>query len=152
MHERMRIGRAFEDEVCEVLRAHPSVRECRVVPTIGADPAARDLLLRRRYWPDGEMITVDGAFWAWDAKCGETIEWAAYKAYMEHDVPVVVIMRSYSGVLYYQNVRCIKFDDARGRASGHRVDIDGVLYPARTERASGTPFKYVDLASMKELQ
>jgi len=154
-----------EREVYDIIRHHPAIAnatingsECTHDPgfmnEVRRSTAPAALLLR--YQPDGVALTKKGGVFYWDAKASDQIEKQAYQIYMklsDWGCPVWIWCRPPGCDLYYQRLHLIRFQDSTQWVNGFPDPwpvYDDWIYPPGSDTAySGTPYRVIDLSSMR---
>lgn len=158
----------FENDVEAFLRGRSGILSVAKNGTEHTHPGFVQLLRTRddlgailvRHEPDGVALTQAGV-WEWEAKASINIEKLAYQTYMAHQAighRVLLFVRS--GVdVYWQDVEKIEFvpsENVVGQYPAekrHPIDADGWICPrlgsGYAGAGSGTPYKVIDLKSMR---
>lgn len=168
---RIQGAQEFERVLDEMLRRHPRVVDLAKNGTehthasfverlrTNSSPASKFV----RYAPDGVVLLSDNTVWHYEAKRGNSLERDAYEVYKAYAAGGCTVMLFFliGSQVFFQRVEMVRFLDSReevAKFEEHRrfpVDEDNWICPRLkagfrpTDRMSGTPFRYVDPASLR---
>lgn len=168
---RMAVAQRFEDELVDLLGGMAGIMAVARNGTEHTHPEFVALLRSNqtdgarfvRFAPDGVMLDRQHVI-HFDAKAAKNIEKDAYRTYMDYvrSGCRVILFVKWNGRIYWQDVGKVRLIDGNITVRNHRnpfpVDADGWIHPRRANHyrpgawnMSGTPYREIDLTSMREL-